>query len=280
MSYHSLQTEGGRLHHYLDIGAGAPIVLLHCSSGSSSAWRPVIDSLGPDHRALAPDLLGYGRNAPWSRGAPLQQDSELTAIAALLEAAGEPVHLVGHSYGGAVALDAALRFPDRIASLTLIEPVAFRLLKDADEPDGWREIAAVAERHLDLVAQGRDAEAAEAFSTYWMGAAAWRQMPVAARDSVIRTAAKVAAEWELMFAAQDNPRAVAGIAVPTLLICGRRTRSPARHVMTVLRSILSHARYIEIADAGHMSPLSHPAAIADAVRAHIGTSSLRDDAAV
>ena len=49
---------------------------------------------------------------------------------------------------GTVALNAARRFPRRIASLTLIEPVAFHLLGRADEPDGWREIAALAERHV------------------------------------------------------------------------------------------------------------------------------------
>ena len=268
MTYHRLETkEGDRF--YREAGAGEPIVLLHCSSGSSGAWPPVMNHLGQDYRVLVPDLLGYGRSAPWPRDAVLAPDGELGAVEALLDVAGRPAHLVGHSYGGTVALHAARRFPRQVASLTLIEPVAFQLLRRADEPDGWREIAALAERHVALVGEGRDAAAAEAFVTYWMGPKAWQQMPDAARDSAVRTAAKVAAEWRLMFAAEDDRDAIAEIGAPTLLICGGRTRTPARRVVEVLRRALPHALHHEIAGAGHMSPLTHPADIAEAIRRHV-----------
>jgi pimeloyl-ACP methyl ester carboxylesterase len=243
---------------------------LHCSSGSSGAWVPVMNQLGRDYRVLAPDLLGYGRSAPWPRDVPLASDGELGVLEALLDVVGRPVHLVGHSYGGTVALSTAQRFPFRVASLTLIEPVAFHLLRRADEPDGWREVTALAERHLALIGEGRDATAAEAFVTYWSGPKAWQQMPDAARDSAVRSAAKVAAEWLLMFAAEDDLDAIAGIEAPTLLICGGRTRMPARRVVEILRQALPRARHHEIAGAGHMSPLTHPAGIADAIQRHVG----------
>ena len=268
MTYHRLETKEGE-RFYREAGAGEPIVLLHCSSGSSGAWAPVMNHLGQDYRVLAPDLLGYGRTAPWPRDAPLGPDAELGVVEALLDVAGRPAHLVGHSYGGTVALGAARRYPRRVASLTLIEPVAFHLLRRADEPDGWREIAALAERHVVLVGEGRDAAAAEAFATYWTGPKAWQQMPDAARDSVVRTAAKVAAEWRLMFASEDDRDAIAGIGAPTLLICGGRTRTPARRVVEVLRRVVPHALHHEIADAGHMSPLTHPADIAEAIRRRV-----------
>ena len=265
MTYHRIVTrEGDR--YYREAGAGEPIVFLHCSSGSSGAWVPVMNQLGRDYRVLAPDLLGYGRSAPWPRDVPLASDGELGVLEVLLDAIGRPVHVVGHSYGGTIALSSAQRFPLRVASLTLIEPVAFHLLRRADEPDGWREIAALAERHLALVGEGRDAAAAEAFLTYWTGSKAWQQMPDAARDSAVQTAAKVAAEWRLMFATEDDLDAVAGIGAPMLLISGGRTRTPARRVVDVLHRALPHALHHEIANAGHMSPLTHPADIAEAIR--------------
>jgi pimeloyl-ACP methyl ester carboxylesterase len=268
MTYHRLETkEGDRF--YREAGAGEPIVLLHCSSGSSGAWLPVIGHLGQGYRVLAPDLLGYGRSAPWPRDAALAPDAELGVVHALLDLAGRPVHLVGHSYGGTVSINAARRFQKQVASLTLIEPVAFHLLRQADESDGWREVEALAERHLSLVGQRQDAAAAEAFIAYWMGPKAWQQMPDAARDSAVRTAAKVAAEWRLMFAAEDDLEAITGNGAPTLLIWGERTRRPARRVVEVLRQALPDARHHEIADAGHMSPLTHPAAVADAIRRHL-----------
>lgn len=270
MTYHRLITkEGDRF--YREAGAGEAVLLLHCSSGSSGAWLPVIEHLSRDYRALAPDLLGYGRSAPWPRDAALAPEAELGVVKALLEVAGRPVHLVGHSYGGTVAINAVRRFPARVASLTLIEPVAFHLLQRTDEPDGWREVKALAERHLALVGERQDAAAAEAFIAYWMGPKAWQQMPDAARDSAVRTAVKVAAEWRLMFAAGDDLEAIAGIGAPTLLICGGRTRRPAQRVVEVLCQALPHARLHEIADAGHMSPLTHSAVVADAIQRHLAS---------
>jgi pimeloyl-ACP methyl ester carboxylesterase len=219
--------------------------------------------------------LGYGRSVPWSRHVPLASDGELGGLEALLDVAGRPVHLVGHSYGGAVALNAARRFTRRIASLTLIEPVAFHLLRRTDEPDGWREIAALAKRHLALVGEGRDAAAAEAFVTYWTGPMAWQQMSDTARDGAVRSAAKVAAEWLLMFASEDDLDEIAAIEAATLLVCGGRTRTPARRVVEILRQALPHAHHHEIADAGHMSPLTHPACIADAIQRHVSAANPR-----
>lgn len=277
MTYHRLETkEGDRF--YREAGTGEPIVLLHCSSGSSGAWASVVSHL-EDYRVLAPDLLGYGRSAPWPRHAPLGPDAELGVVEALLEVAGRPVHLVGHSYGGTVALNAARRYPRWVASLTLIEPVAFHLLRRADEPDGWREVAALAERHLALVGEGRDAAAAEAFVTYWTGPKGWQAMSDAARDGTARSAPKVAAEWRRMFAAEDDRDAIAGIEAPTLLVCGGRTRTPARRVVEVLRRALPHSLHHEIAGAGHMSPLTHPVEIAEAIRRHVVSANRRRPAA-
>jgi pimeloyl-ACP methyl ester carboxylesterase len=273
MTYHRLKTkEGDRF--YREAGAGEPVLLLHCSSGSSGAWLPVMEHLSRDYRALAPDLLGYGRSAPWSRDAVLLPGAELGVIRALLDVVRRPAHLVGHSYGGTVALDAARRFPEHVASLSLIEPVAFHLLRRADEPDG-REVRTLAEHYLALLDVGQDAAAAEAFVDYWTGPKAWQQMAEAVRDNAVRSAAKVAAEWRLMLATAADLETIAGISAPTLLVCGGRTRRPARRVVEVLRQALPHARHCDIADAGHMSPLTHPAAVADAIRSHLASVDLQ-----
>src|SRR5262249_19835424 len=67
----------------------------------------------------------------------------------------------------------------------------------------WREVAALAEQHIALTAQGHDIEACRSYIAYWMGSATWQQMPGAVRDSIIRTMPKVAAEWRLMYALPD-----------------------------------------------------------------------------
>jgi pimeloyl-ACP methyl ester carboxylesterase len=270
MTYHSVETENRGTCFYLDTGSGTPVLLLHCGSGSGDAWMPVIKNLGQNYRALAPDLLGYGRNSPWPVDATLTLESELQAIEPLLDVASEPIHLVGHSYGGAIALAAAQRHPGRIASMTLIEPVAFQLLREADETDSWREIVSLAERHIALVAEGKHAEAAGLFMGYWIGPAAWQSLHDIVRNNIIQTMPKTAAEWKMMLAMESDLRSIAAIDIPVLLAYGARTRKPPRKVVELLGSILPHVRHSEIADAGHMSPLTHPMVVADLIRTHIG----------
>lgn len=240
------------------IAAGAqPVILLHCSSGAGLAWGPVAAPLAPDFRVFAPDLLGYGAKPAWPRGARLEPGAEWAALEPLFDQIKGPVHLVGHSYGGAVALDIALNAPQRLASLTLIEPVAFPYLRAAGDQAAWETIAEVARRCQALVAEGRDAAAAEIFVGYWMGKAAWAMTPEKARAAVIRSMPKVAAEWGLMFEAKADLEALAALDPPVTLIVGERTRTPARAVSAVLARTLPHATVHTIAGAGHMSALTH-----------------------
>ncbi len=263
------EARNGHRFHYADHGAGEPLILLHCSAGSHGAWRGVAAALGPGFRIVAPDLLGYGANAPWPRGEALAPDAEVAIVEALLDRIGGRVHIVGHSYGGTVALGAAAHCPGRIASLVLIEPVAFHLLRHAGKPDEWEAIRALAQRHMALVGRGLDAEAAEAFMGFWIGGPQWRQLPAALRAEVVRTAPKVAAEWRLCLEAADDRATLAGVACPVLLAKGARTRTVMHTVMDLLAALLTSAARAEIAGAGHMSPQTHAAEIAALVRRHV-----------
>jgi pimeloyl-ACP methyl ester carboxylesterase len=129
-------------------GAGqAPLVLLHGFGGSHSAWDGVVAEIGEARRTLAFDLPGHARSLAHPHGS--------AAVAARAVLAGldrdglGPVHLAGHSMGGAAAALVALRAPERVASLTLLAPGGFgpevnhRLLR--------RYAAATEEQELQLL---------------------------------------------------------------------------------------------------------------------------------
>ncbi len=102
-------------------GAGVPVVLLHGSASDSRQWRSLTGWISGRYRVIAPDLPGYGGSHRVRRGATLETLAE--TLAPMLTP-GAPVHLVGHGFGGAVALKAACMFPGHVRSLTLIEPTA------------------------------------------------------------------------------------------------------------------------------------------------------------
>lgn len=157
------------VHRY---GPPGPIGLLaiHGLTGHGRRWQQLADGYLPDLTVAAPDLLGHGRSS-WA--APWTIEANVGALAALLEeqAAG-PVPVVGHSFGGAIALQLAAARPDLVDSLVLLDPavgldgnwmlqIADAMLASPDYPDpaearaekanaGWADVnAAVLDAELD-----------------------------------------------------------------------------------------------------------------------------------
>ncbi|HKB22907.1 MAG TPA: alpha/beta fold hydrolase, partial [Methyloceanibacter sp.] len=114
---------------YLDEGKGPAVVVGHCSSASHKEWLPLIETLKADWRVLAPDFIGYGGSGPWPSDQPFKSGADLDVMLAVAKKTRGPLHLVGHSYGAALVLEAARRLGSRVKSLTLVEPVSFHLLR-------------------------------------------------------------------------------------------------------------------------------------------------------
>lgn len=163
---------------FREAGAGPCVVCLHSNASSSAQWRGLIDLLTPKFRVLAPDAYGSGKSPEWPSDNVIRLRDEAALIEPVLARAGSPLTLVGHSYGAAVALIAALADPGRVRALALYEPTLFSLL-DAEasppnEAEGIRNAVAAAGAVLDA---GNTDAAAECFIDYWMGAGSWHQTP-------------------------------------------------------------------------------------------------------
>ncbi|HZI41142.1 MAG TPA: alpha/beta hydrolase [Gemmatimonadaceae bacterium] len=265
----------GRLIAYQDVGSGPTIILAHCSGATHQVWAPLVDALSDRYRVLAPDLLGYGQSEPWPINARLHPWSDLSAIIALAERAGEPVHLVGHSYGGTVALEAARALGPRTKSLTLIEPVAFQLLRLTGRMQEWQELTDVGRQMTEALRLRHDRGAAGVYVKYWVGRLRWWSMSPKARRRVLLTIGKVGAEFEAVSGLSTTEGDYRTIITPTRLIAGERAPKPARAIVDELLNILPDSHLHVLPRAGHMSPLTHPEAISELVTQHIESSEAR-----
>jgi len=229
----------------------------------------LIASLSDRYRVLAPDLLGYGRSEPWPVNARLHPWSDLGALLALADVANEPVHLVGHSYGGTVALEAARALGTRVRSLTLIEPVAFHLLRLTGRIREWQEITTVGREMIEALRLRRDRGAACVYMKYWVGRLRWWAMTPRARRRVVETVGKVGAEFEVVSQLSRSIGDYRSVNMPTRLIAGERTPKSARAIVDELAHILPNAHVQVLARAGHMSPVTHPAEVSRLVAEQI-----------
>ena len=241
---------------------GTPVLCLHANASSSSQWRALMDLLATQYRVLAPDLLGAGRSARWPAAAGARLQHELDALADLLDGLGGRVHLVGHSYGGAVAMRIALTWPDRVASLLLYEPTMFPLLGQPHPGQpGAIGISAVAAAAIAEVERGNLQAAAAGFIDYWMGAGAWAAMPEARRGQVADSMRPIRQWTDAIFAEPWSLGDLAGLSVPTLLLGGEASPASAHDLLPLLAGALPQATLQVLPGLGHMAPAIQPQAV-------------------
>lgn len=255
----------------------APVLIALHSSGASGrqwdAWRRL-----PPHGATwhTPDLLGYGAGEAWQSGATLGLDTEARALAGLLQSAPGGVHLVGHSYGGSVALQLALRWPQHVRSLTLYEPVRFALLRDGEADDRrlFDDIIAIGREIRARVLQGRCREAAAHFVDYWSGAGSWAALPPSRQDVIVARTPKLPAEFEALFADTLRLSDVRRLDLPVRLLCGTRSPLPALRVTELLAQTLPHAGLERLDGLGHLGPIEAPQRVAARMAVHDSSSGM------
>jgi pimeloyl-ACP methyl ester carboxylesterase len=230
-----------------------------------------MDRLAGRFRTLAADLYGSGQSPAWSGARPLWLADEVALLAPVFAAAGPRFHLVGHSYGGAVALMAALADPGRVESLVLFEPVLFSLLTAADptRPPAL-EIAAVRDDTVAAVQAGNPGASGARFVDYWMGPGAWAGMPEARREAIAIQMQQVKAQWHALFMEPTPLSAFAALDVPVLCLTGSESPSSAQEVAWLLTKTLPRVTAVEVVGAGHMAPLTHPERVNALIEGFLG----------
>jgi pimeloyl-ACP methyl ester carboxylesterase len=239
-------------------GHGPAIVLLHSSMASKSQWRSLMERMQGTHRLIAIDLHGYGDSAMpecHDRFSLVDEVQLVQSKLAQVLAPGESFHLVGHSFGGGVALRLAHANPERIRSLSLYEPTAFHLLDRSDR--ALQEILAVAHATQAAIHDGRSPEGTELFIDYWSGSGAYAALAPSRQVLLASLLPKVPLDFQALLNDPLRSSDYSRIAVPTCLIAGRQSPACAHAIVSLLDAVLPKRETHRI-DAGHMAPLTHP----------------------
>jgi pimeloyl-ACP methyl ester carboxylesterase len=247
------------------------VIALHCSGSGGRQWRALAEALGHCSDVSAPEHYGCESVGPWTGEDCFTLADEAARSISLIDEIAGKVHLVGHSYGGAVALHVALARPHRIASIGLYEPSAFHLLAAYGRrfEAAFAEITGVARATARGVVTGNYHGAAAAFVDYWGGDGAWNALRPAIRDALIRWIPKAPLDFHALLTEPTPPHAYRGLSCPVLILRGEHAPRPAREITEILGRLFPNARLGVVAGAGHMGPLTHAEQVAARLAAHV-----------
>jgi pimeloyl-ACP methyl ester carboxylesterase len=248
------------------------VIALHASASGAGQWRYLTEALGGQYDVAAPEHYGCDSAGPWGgERAFTLADEAVRAIALIDRSDTDKVHLVGHSYGGGVALSVALARPNRIASMALYEPSAFHLLPQMGERGArpYAEITDVARDMCHGIVTGDYQGAVARFVDYWNGPGSWNALRPAIQSALIRWAPKGPLDFCALIDESTPADAYRNLTFPVLILRGEDAPSPTRTVAEGLMELLPAARLVTIAGAGHMGPLTHAPEVSALIVRHI-----------
>lgn len=260
--------------HLRRFGKGPrPVLALHCSLAHGGVWQPMAEELGEGQITLtAPDMPGHGRSPHWGTGSmhDLARDWAVDLLEQL--GGGAPVDLLGHSFGGTVALRVAVERPDLVRSLTLFEPVMFAAAAAVGDPaaQDWQ----AKEQQFETRLRSGDREgAAEWFQSLWGTGVALSRMPPSQRAYIVERIDAIPAAADVV---RDDragllaPGRLEGLSMPVLLAEGANSPAVIDAICAALAARIPEVQRLVQPGASHMLPITHATQMGAQIRAHLG----------
>jgi len=265
-------------------GAGVPLVFVHGSASDMRAWHAQQEAFGPAYRAIVYSRRYHWPNARIPTGADYSMAEHVDDLQALLNAIGAaPAHLVGHSYGAYLCLLLAIRQPEVVRSLVLVEPPVLPLFVDIPPKPSQlgrlfvgrpRTAAAIIKFAATgfapaaaAVRRGDAGRGMRIFGRAVLGREAYGRLTAQRLEQVrVNT---IEAEFLGSGFAPLPIEAVRSIRCPVLLVTGQRSPALFHRLTDRLAELMPHARRVEIAGASHMVHEDDAAAFNTALRSHL-----------
>jgi pimeloyl-ACP methyl ester carboxylesterase len=246
---HTVRSHDGTTIAYRKSGSGPPLVLIHGSTADHTRWNAILPDLENSFTVYAVDRRGRGHSG--DSGA-YELEREFEDVAAVVEAAGSQVNLLGHSFGALCAMDAALR-TDRLNKLILYEPV-FQVdgvrLYDPGAREKLEELSKQGDPEQLLVSFFRDiVKMSEKDIRILQNEPVWQ-----ARLNAAHTLVREMADEDYRF----DPARFHKLNVPTLLLVGEKSPPFLQKPTEILAAALPDSQVVIMPGQGHVAMSTAP----------------------
>jgi pimeloyl-ACP methyl ester carboxylesterase len=246
-----IRIDGAPLY-YEEHGDGEPILCIHGTGSSSVLWVDAAAELAKRGRTILYDRRGFSRSGPAEHATGVRRHTD--DAAALLAALGAgPAVVIGRSQGGEIALDLALRYPEKVRALALLEGGGLSL------GEGFRRWNAALDARILAAADTDVTTVGETLLRAVLGDEAWEGMPEALKEMFTANGAAIAAESRggLLDVTVEQ---LGSVTHPALLVAGEDSPPEFTEVTRILAANLPSAR-VEWVEGGHLINPAHPAVL-------------------
>jgi pimeloyl-ACP methyl ester carboxylesterase len=253
---------------YDECGIGPTVVLVPGSCSTGAAWRPVIAAWDSQFRTVTTSLPGYGGTDERRTASDPSIAQEAEVLEAVIRRAGGRVHLVGHSFGGLVALAVALRDRVALASLTIIEAPAVGALQQQEEEQHYRAFRQMSDAYFAAFESGQP-EAVEMMIDFYGGAGSFAALPARVRAYAVATTATNILDWASAYNFPLTAEFLAKVQLPTLILLGGMSNPAVQRANVLLSERISDATLEAIDGAAHFMIMTHANDVARLIATHV-----------
>ena len=259
----------GRIE-FEDQGCGPTLVLVPGSCSTGLAWRPVIKALDGRFRCVTTSLLGYGQTAErrLEDNPSVELEVEIFERVIGKASAGAGVHLVGHSFGGAIALLVAMRRRVPIASLTVLEAPVPSILRHCGEDAHYRAFREMTDAYFAGWRSG-DRQAIRTMIDFYGGEGTYAAWPERVRAYAVETTPVNMLDWACAYDQPLSPEMLAAIEVPVSVAVGARSHPAICRANGLVAMSIEGATFKTVAGAAHFMISTHPTHVAELIEASV-----------
>ncbi len=252
--------------NYAELGNGAPVVFIHGALSDYRIWTAQLFSLAEQYHVVSysrryhqPTIATDVTNYTYRRHV-----DDLKELIDRLQLA--PAHLIGHSYGGALATILAQEQPRMIRSLVLAEPTLFSMLTRPNDKVSLRFHRIALEVLQKLAENGEDNLAVQEYINIVLGREVFNELPADVSEIIMQNAHTLAPMLRSYFdPLAFGPESACAIRAPALIVTGESSPKLFRSISRELNNCLSNSRLSVLPDASHGLHLENPVGFAGTV---------------
>lgn len=247
---------------FIEAGSGEKVILVHSSVAGAKQWRSLMETLSEDFHVFAINLFGYGDTRSWEVDGTQRLADQARLIEPFLPKETAKVSIVGHSFGGSVAMMMAAMFKEKVRRLILIEPNPFYLLEKHGRSEAYQEAVILRNAIKSNGASGEWEVAAEVFANYWTGAGSWEAMTDDRKVKFARALVPNFHEWDaVMNEVTSFAEWQRDLPWDTTFVSAKDTVRSIREIVELMEEHVPEWRFKQIERGGHMAAMTKPDAI-------------------